>query len=172
MKGDGTVTFLLRPSVRIATMIMAGRPLRPGAGPDMSVQEAQFEKKGDFVARKKQKAGGGGGGSSGAGVKSGAGGKGGKAGKGAKSKSKPVVSQKDKVLSWSGFDDTYKASEVRPRGVQGCACCNMTAHVSAHLLQGASLVVQARLYECRPSRRANVPRSRTCLVSGYHRKTG
>ena len=125
MKGDGTVTFLLRPSVRIATMIMAGRPLRPGAGPDMSVQEAHFEMKGDFVAKKKQKASGGGGGSS-AGVKSGAGGKGGKAGKGAKGKSKPVVSQKDKVLSWSGFDDTYKASEVRPRAAQctvhGCAC--------------------------------------------------
>jgi hypothetical protein len=90
-KGDGTVAFLLRPSVRLALTIMHGRPLRPGGAPDMSVTEAEFQMKGDFVANKKKQGGGGN-----------------KAGKG-----KNVPSQKDRLLSWSGFDDVHKASEVR-----------------------------------------------------------
>ena len=95
------MTFLLKPSVRIATTIMHGRPLRPGGAPDMTVQEAQFEMKGEFDAKKKSER------------KSESQKKGGKG-------KKPVVSQKEKLLSWSGFDDTHKASEV-------CKCCQCAA---------------------------------------------
>lgn len=91
LKGDGLVTFLLRPSVRIATTIMHERPLRPGGAQAMHVQEAHFEMKGDYVAPRGKG--------------------GGKGAKGAKGKKK-AASQKDKVLGWSGFDDTHKASEV------------------------------------------------------------
>ena len=72
----------------------------------MGVDEAQFEVKADSDASKApdkaaaQKGGG-----------KGPGKGGGKGAKGGPPKSK-VQSQKDKLLSWSGFDDTYKASEV------------------------------------------------------------
>lgn len=104
-KGDGTVTFLLRPSVRIATTIMHGRPLRPGGAPEMTVQEAEYQMKGDFVAKKKNNS---------KAKKDGAaaGGKGAK-GKGGAKGGKPVQSQKDRLLSWGGFDDVHKASEAR-----------------------------------------------------------
>jgi hypothetical protein len=99
MKGDGTVTFLLKPSVRLATTLMDGRPLRPGTTPIMRVQEAKFQLKGDFVAKKKQ---------SGAKAVGKGGGKGG---------NKKVVSQQEKLLSWSGYDDSHKASEVSPNAL-------------------------------------------------------
>lgn len=102
MKGDGTVTFLLKPSVRLATTLMDGRPLRPGTTPMMRVQEAKFQLKGDFVAKRKQSGGK-------------AGGKGG--GRGG---NKKVVSQQEKLLSWSGYDDSHKASEVRPPDLSSC----------------------------------------------------
>ena len=88
MKGDGVVTFLLKPSVRIAETIMHGRPLRPGAGPNMTVQEAKFQPKGEYQPKRKPAGN-----------------------KGAKGKKKGP-SQAEKLLSWSGFDDTHKASEV------------------------------------------------------------
>jgi hypothetical protein len=96
MKGDGLVTFLLQPSVRIAKTIMHGRPLRPGGHPDMAIQEAEFKMKGDFVSNKPK----------------GSGKKGGKGGKGGDVKGKSTR-QVDKLLSWSGYDDAHKASEVR-----------------------------------------------------------
>jgi HIV Tat-specific factor 1 len=96
MKGDGLVTFLLQPSVRIAKTIMHDRPLRLGGHPKMAIQEAEFKMKGDFVSSKPQ-------------TNSKNGGKGGKGNRAKELRNR----QLDKVLSWSGFDDTHKACEVR-----------------------------------------------------------
>lgn len=85
MKGDALITFLQGPSVKLAMTVMDGRQLRPGEGPPMVVQEAQFEQKGSFVAKKRGK----------------------------KTSKKKVLEQQERLLNWDGFDDQRKASEVR-----------------------------------------------------------
>jgi hypothetical protein len=95
-KGDALVTYLLRPSVNIAVKVMHGRQFWPNRGAAMSVQEAQFEMKGEYTAR----------------VGNGSGNKGGARNE---VKKKGASHQKEKLLGWTGFDDVQKASEVRCR---------------------------------------------------------
>lgn len=124
LKGDGLITFLQRPSVNIAVKVMHGRPLRPGDGACMSVQEASFgsQPPGGSVA------GAPGGGPANGEAKAPAGGskpKGGGAAKGKKpTGAKKGAVQKEKLLGWGGYDDTHKATEVRVRVL--CRCGEQT----------------------------------------------
>lgn len=86
LKGDGLVTYLKEPSVKLAIDILDGAPLRPGSDLLMHVTEAKFEQKGDkYQARDAS----------------------------AKRKRKQVVQmQERKALGWKGFDDKVKPELV------------------------------------------------------------
>lgn len=108
VKGDALVTFLQRPSVSLACTLMHGRALRPlRGGRPMSVQEAQFEPKGDSAATAAAASMGASKGAQNNSTKTGA-----KGGAGTKGKGKKGLSQVDRALGWGGFDDKQKASEV------------------------------------------------------------
>lgn len=81
-KGDGLVTYLKPPSVDLAVQILDGTALRDGDSQLMSVSQAKFEQKGDFVAKKRAPK---------------------------KRKKKLLVNQEEQELGWGGFDDVAPA---------------------------------------------------------------
>lgn len=105
LKGDALVNYLQGPSVKLAVTVMDGRQLRPGEGPVMTVQEAQFEQKGNYVAKK-----------------------GGK-----KSSKKKLLKQKEE-LAWEGFDDVHKDSEARSQSLQSTNLCRACKHAGLRVL--------------------------------------
>ncbi|KAK3237486.1 hypothetical protein CYMTET_52441 [Cymbomonas tetramitiformis] len=76
LKGDGLVTYLRIPSVELACTILDGSPLRPDLSQTMTVSEAKFEQKGDYVQKKSDK-----------------------------NNKKQKIAKQEKTLGWGGFDD-------------------------------------------------------------------
>ena len=78
-KGDGLVTYLKQPSVQLACTILDGAEFRHGCGTTMTVSEAQFEMKGEYVAKKRG---------------------------GSKKRKAAALAKQEAALNWGGFDDT------------------------------------------------------------------
>uniref|UniRef100_A0A7S0SJT6 RRM domain-containing protein n=1 Tax=Mantoniella antarctica TaxID=81844 RepID=A0A7S0SJT6_9CHLO len=78
-KGDALVTYLKEPSVQLACTILDGAEFRPNTGTAMGVTEAQFEMKGDYVAKKRG---------------------------GSKKRKAAILAKQEAALNWGGFDDT------------------------------------------------------------------
>eukprot|EP00747_Dinoflagellata_sp_TGD_P082655 gnl/TRDRNA2_/TRDRNA2_161774_c0_seq2.p1 gnl/TRDRNA2_/TRDRNA2_161774_c0~~gnl/TRDRNA2_/TRDRNA2_161774_c0_seq2.p1 ORF type:complete len:523 (+),score=98.16 gnl/TRDRNA2_/TRDRNA2_161774_c0_seq2:106-1674(+) len=101
-QGDALITYLKRPSVELALMMLNKTSFRPG-GKEMIVSEAIFDKSKDEQSQAKRdrptdpKA---------------KGGQGGQGGKGGKAKRKAGTDEVDPELSWQGSDDELPARLV------------------------------------------------------------